>query len=140
MSRPVGLPEKSSDIVWSELSIELRAAVKTWTQEECADLSGADLSGADLSGANLSGADLSGADLSGAKSILALGPLGSRGDMLYAVWHKDEPRLKTGCFWGTIPEFEAATTRTHGDNAHAQLYRAALALIRTWYAAQDAAL
>jgi hypothetical protein len=107
-----------------------------------ADLSGADLSGAYLRGAYLSGADLSGADLRGAYlrgadlgkavGVLRLGPLGSRGDDLYAVQWEDGPRVKAGCFWGTLPEFLAAVEETHGDNEYGRAYRAAAELIRVW--------
>ena len=95
-----------------------------------ADLRGADLSRADLSRADLSGAYLSGADLGGAKGILSIGPIGSRGDMLYIIVHEKTLMIKTGCFWGALAEFESAIKRTHGDNQYAQAYRAALALAR----------
>ena len=95
-----------------------------------ANLSGADLRGADLSMANLRGAYLSGAKLNGAIGIISIGPVGSRGDMMYVVKHEADIMIKTGCFWGTVSEFESAITKTHGDNAYARAYQAALALAR----------
>lgn len=100
----------------------------------CADLVGADLSRADLAGAYLSradlafadlgdahldGADLHDADLRGAVGILALGPLSSRGDILYAVRHEDGLRFKAGSLWGTEEEFIHAAGDSHGAARHA---------------------
>ena len=104
-----------------------------------ADLSGAYLCGANLRGASLSGADLRGANLYGARGILAIGPGGSRGDMLYAVAHDDGPRIMAGCFWGTVAEFRDKANETHGDNEHAAYYEACIAMIEAWYAAYGGA-
>ena len=120
-----------------------------------ADLSGADLSGADLSGANLSGAnlsradlseaDLSEADLSGANlsraylsranlsrvqcyRIIQIGPIGSRLDYLVYKFPIDE--ISTGCFMGTLDEFEDAVKTTHGGNSYARTYNAIIAFLR----------
>ena len=106
-----------------------------------ADLSGAYLSGAYLSGADLSGADLSGADLSGAKlqdeskcvgdrPIIQIGPLGSRSDYLVGFVTDKGIRIKAGCFFGTLADFQARIKTTHGTNAHAREYRAAITLIK----------
>ena len=35
-----------------------------------------------------------------------------------------------GCFYGTIDEFAAAVTKTHGDNEHAQAYRHAIEIAK----------
>jgi len=86
-----------------------------------------------LSDANLSGAYLSDANLSWAKNILSIGPGGSREDMLYAVKNADCIMIKAGCFWGTIDEFRAAVTKTHGDNKHARYYEAACNLIEVYF-------
>ena len=104
-----------------------------------ANLRGADLSWADLSGANLYMANLRGANLCMAKGILAIGPGGSRGDMLYAVAHDDGPRIMAGCFWGTVAEFRDKANETHGDNEHAAYYEACIAMIEAWYAAYGGA-
>jgi hypothetical protein len=39
-------------------------------------------------------------------------------------------KVQTGCFDGTLEEFEAAVSRDHGDNKHGREYRAAVLLIR----------
>ena len=81
-----------------------------------ADLGGADLRDADLGGADLRGANLRGADLRGAKNIFTQGPLGSRGDILYAVksLRGNKVMFKTGCFWGNGDELLKAANETHG--------------------------
>ena len=128
----------------------------------CADLSGAYLRGANLSGAYLRGADLSGADLVGANlsganldranlvganlgklRIVQLGPLGSRADYLIYRWGKDHEGaavdlVTTGCWKGTLAEFETAVEATHGANEHGRAYRAAIALLRVLSAAPEA--
>jgi uncharacterized protein YjbI with pentapeptide repeats len=104
-----------------------------------ANLSGANLSGADLSGANLYGANLSGANLYGAnlsrakglKDILQIGPIGSRKSYLMALKFDDEKiEIKTGCFSGTIEEFEKQVKKEHGKNEHGKAYQLAVALIK----------
>ena len=97
-----------------------------------ADLSGADLRDADLSVADLRGADLSGADLRGAKNIACAGPLGSRGDFLFAnSGHDTDDCLmwKAGCRWCNTAELYEAIAKTHGDGQYAIEYRAAMAFI-----------
>ena len=101
------------------------------------NLGEADLGGANLREANLGGAYLGGVYLYAARGIIRVGPLGSRGDELYAVAWEDGPRVKTGCFWGTAEEFLTAVGETHGDNKHARAYRAAAELIRVWAAAEE---
>jgi predicted RNase H-like HicB family nuclease len=95
-------------------------------------LSGAYLSGAYLSGAYLSGAYLSGAYLSGAKSILSIGPLGSREDILFAVIHKDCVMVKAGCFWGSLKDFSSAVKEKHAKDIHGKNYQAAIKMIKEW--------
>ena len=100
-----------------------------------ADLYGADLYGANLYDANLRDADLCGADLCGAKNILAVGPIGSRLDITYAVKHRDRIMIKCGCFWGDLEQWQAQCRVTHGDNSHAAAYAAAADFIRAYAAA-----
>ena len=38
--------------------------------------------------------------------------------------------VSCGCFYGTIDEFAAAVTKTHGDNEHAQAYRHAIEIAK----------
>ena len=105
-----------------------------------ADLYGANLSRANLGGANLGGADLSRANLSHANlydaylpvgmHVLQIGPIGSRRATL--MWLHDAERdiVMTGCFSGSLEEFERAVEKTHGDSEHGRAYAAAIALIR----------
>jgi uncharacterized protein YjbI with pentapeptide repeats len=94
-----------------------------------ANLSGAYLSGAYLSGANFSGANFSGAKLIGQRPWFQIGPIGSRMDYLTA-WITDKGlKIQTGCFFGTLDEFEANLSSTHQDNNHATEYTAAVSLI-----------
>jgi hypothetical protein len=97
-----------------------------------ADLRDADLYGANLYDANLRVADLCGADLYGAKNILAVGPIGSRLDITYAVKHRDRIMIKCGCFWGDLEQWQAQCRATHGDNSHAAAYAAAADFIRAY--------
>ena len=107
-----------------------------------ADLGGADLSGANLHGANLGGAYLSGAYLSGAylgehgeliglRPILQVGPIGSRADYLLAFLTDKGVVIKAGCFTGTLDEFRAAVTKTHGEKDHGREYEAAMLMIES---------
>jgi hypothetical protein len=38
-------------------------------------------------------------------------------------------RVRAGCFSGSLGEFRAAVTKTHGESIHAREYAAAIALI-----------
>ena len=86
---------------------------------------------ADLRGANLRGADL------GQWRILSLGPIGSRQDTLThkrcpAVEGRDAvDEVTTGCFRGTLAEFEAANeARSDGNTVAQEQYRLAIAFLR----------
>ena len=100
-----------------------------------ANLCGAILRGATLCGANLCNANLRGATLCGAKNILAVGPIGSRLDITYAVKYRDRIMIKCGCFWGDLEQWQAQCRATHGDNSHAAAYAAAADFIRAYAAA-----
>ena len=95
-----------------------------------AHLDDANLAGAYLAGAYLDGARLDGAEtLTGSRPILQVGPIGSASRWLVAYVTTAGLRLRAGCFFGTREEFVANLAITHGGNAHAQEYHAALALI-----------
>ena len=94
-----------------------------------ANLAGANLNGAYLAGAYLAGAYLAGADLAGERPIFQVGPIGSRSAYLVAYLTEQGVMLKTGCFIGSVESFKANLQAEHGDNQHAQEYRAALDLI-----------
>ena len=94
-----------------------------------ADLRGANLGGADLGDADLGGANLGGKKLAGARPFIQIGPIGSRSDYLQAFVTDRGLMIRAGCFFDTRDQFELRIVETHGDNEHAQEYRAALALI-----------
>ena len=105
-----------------------------------ANLCGAILCDANLRDANLRDAilrdaNLCGANLYGAKNILAVGPIGSRLDITYAVKYRDRIMIKCGCFWGDLEQWQAQCRATHGDNSHAAAYAAAADFIRAYAAA-----
>jgi hypothetical protein len=63
--------------------------------------------------------------------VLSVGPIGSRAATLLAVIDAAGGiRVATGCFSGSLAEFEAAVQATHGDSDHGQHYRLAIALIK----------
>lgn len=107
------------------LKIALSMALKAGANLRSANLYGADLRGADLFGADLCG----GVKLSGARPYFQIGPIGSRNDYLQSYVTDSGIYLRAGCFFGTRDEFVAQLDAEHGDNEHAQEYRAALALI-----------
>lgn len=100
-----------------------------------ANLRGANLYDANLRDANLRGANLSGTNLCNTKNILAVGPIGSRLDITYAVKYRDRIMIKCGCFWGDLEQWQAQCRATHGDNSHAAAYAAAANFIKVYAAA-----
>ena len=143
----------------NSVAITLAAAINAKADLRGADLYGADLRGADLYGANLRGADLYGADLRGAdlrgadlyganlgdagkltgdRPYFAVGPIGSRQDVLAAFLTEKGVYLRAGCFFGTVEEFRDKLQGEHGDNVHAIEYRAALMLVEAHFNAWPA--
>lgn len=121
----------------------LKGASLFRTGMSCADLRGANLQRANLVqtllynaefyGATLR-ANLIGVGLTGAKDILAIGPIGSRGDITYAVNHPGAIMIQCGCFWGPLEEWEAqcrSVYRTSGQ-PHGAVYEAAANFIRAY--------
>ena len=109
-----------------------------------ANLADANLARANLADANLAGADLARAHLADAKlrakggldlvlvgerPCLQIGPIGSRHDHMAAFITDAGVYVRAGCFWDTLDAFRRAVAETHGDNAHAQEYAAAITLI-----------
>ena len=94
-----------------------------------ANLGGANLYGANLGGADLRGANLGDKKLIGERPVMMIGPIGSRADYFTAYLTDAGIYLRAGCLFGTVAEFTAKLDAEHGDNAHGQEYRAALALI-----------
>jgi hypothetical protein len=108
-----------------------------------ANLYEAYLTRANLTGVNLTGVYLSGAKITpdhalvGTRPLLQIGPLGSRGATLLAFRTDKGLLLRTGCFFGTPEEFEAAARKTHEDNTHAADYLSALVFVRDWFARSE---
>ena len=112
-----------------------------------ANLAGASLAGAYLYGANLAGASLvraylAGANLDGANlradtklvgvnSVFQITTIGSRKTTLVAFNTDKGIMVKTGCFFGPIPEFKVAVSKTHANNHFEREYLAAISLIET---------
>ena len=59
----------------------------------------------------------------GNKHYMVIGPIGSRDDSITFTRDKKGGIFATvGCFFGTLAEFRAKVSKTHGDNIHAQAY------------------
>ena len=162
----VGVDLRGADLREADLAeADLRRANLYGANLSGADLSGADLSeatlygatlyGADLSGANLYRADLSGADLRRAnlREAYPIGCLGlysvrppfmsSRNDALYAgVFERDGGLVllfSAGCqHQQTAAELREKVRETHGMNAHAVQYEAAITFIEVCFASDMA--
>ena len=123
---------------------DLRGADLGDADLRAANLYGADLRAANLYGANLRGANLRGADLgdagklTGDRPYFAVGPIGSRQDVLAAFLTEKGVYLRAGCFFGTVEQFREKLTDKHGDNVHAVEYQAALVLVDAHYNAWPA--
>ena len=115
---------------------DLRGADLRSANLSSADLRGANLSSANLYGANLRCADLRGAELSdvltlvGDRPFFTIGPIGSRSDYIQSFITNNGVIIKTGCFNGSIDDFERAVVDTHGGSNHATEYQSAITLIR----------
>ena len=54
---------------------------------------------------------------------MAIGPIGSRDDTITFTRNKKGGIFASiGCFFGTLAEFRAKVSKTHGGNVHAQAY------------------
>jgi hypothetical protein len=62
---------------------------------------------------------------------MIVGPIGSR-DAITTFYRRNDgvTMVVCGCFHGTIDEFVAKVSETHGDNEHAVAYRAAVQLAK----------
>ena len=123
----------------NSVAITLAAAINAKANLYGADLYGANLRCANLYGANLYGANLGDAGkLTGDRPYFAVGPIGSRQDVLAAFLTEKGVYLRAGCFFGTMEEFKGKLQDEHGDNLHAVEYRAALVLVEAHYNAWPA--
>ena len=129
---------RSADLQSADLyNADLRSANLYNANLRSADLRSANLRSANLYNADLYNADLRSANLYNAKysdneillQYFTIGPIGSRNDYLQIFQTDVTTHIKTGCFNGTLPEFNEAVTNKHGDNKHAVAYRAAINLI-----------
>lgn len=69
--------------------------------------------------------------ISSPRSHFVQGPIGSRDDFLTCYLDKDKKIYAiTGCFSGTLEEFEKKVKDTHGDSKHAQQYLKAAEMAR----------
>ena len=63
--------------------------------------------------------------------LCSIGPIGSR--KAFLTIHSDstiQVRVTTGCFSGSMQEFEDAVEKKHGSSPYGQQYRAAIALAK----------
>jgi hypothetical protein len=114
-------------------SANLHGAYLSGVNLRSAYLHGADLRSADLSGANLSGADLGEVfgKVKNSKSVLQIGPIGSRYDYLLSFVTDKGIVIKTGCFTGFIDDFAKACIDTHGDSDYGKEYALAIEFIKS---------
>jgi hypothetical protein len=126
---------RSADLYGADLGdADLRSANLYGADLRSANLYGANLYGANLRSANLGDADLGDAGkLTGDRPYFAVGPIGSRQDVLAAFLTEKGVFLRAGCFFGTVEEFKGKLQDEHGDNVHAIEYRAALVLVEAHY-------
>ena len=61
---------------------------------------------------------------------ITISPIGSRDDTTTAFRTADGVRVKCGCFYGSIAEFEKKVRETHGDNQYAKEYIALAKLLK----------
>ena len=67
----------------------------------------------------------------GPRDIYWISCIGSRdGTTTFFRNANNSINVSCGCFYGTIDEFAAAVTKTHGDNEHAQAYRHAIEIAK----------
>ena len=61
---------------------------------------------------------------------ITISPIGSRDDTTTAFRTADGVRVKCGCFYGSIEEFEKKVKKTHGDNQYGKEYLAFAELLK----------
>lgn len=72
------------------------------------------------------------AQVFGSTHYIQMGPIGSRDDVITFMRTKDlKIAVKTGCFFGTIEEFEEKVKETHGNSHHAKEYLLAAEIARS---------
>ena len=77
--------------------------------------------------------------IKGTRDIFWISHIGSRnGTTTFFRNANNGISVSCGCFYGTIDEFAAAVTKTHGDNEHAQAYRHAIEIAKLRIKLEDA--
>lgn len=77
--------------------------------------------------------------IKGTRDIFWISHIGSRDGTTTFFRNADNGiSVSCGCFYGTIDEFAAAVTKTHGDNEHAQAYRHAIEIAKLRIKLEDA--
>jgi hypothetical protein len=71
-----------------------------------------------------------GAQVYGNFDVLTVGPVGSRNDSTTFFRTERGISVVCGCFVGTLDEFAAKVTESHGDNEHAKAYELAIELAK----------
>ena len=125
----------------------VEVAAKSGANLRGADLRGADLRGAELYGADLYGANLYVANLHGAngekiatiRSVLQIGPVGSRKDYTIAIDTDKGIYINAGCFFGTFAEFKDKAKAKHKDNQFVAEYKAVSTMIAAVFKAREEA-
>ena len=74
-----------------------------------------------------------GASIATSFHCVVMGPLGSRASMLTGYMHKKELWIGTGCYLGTVTDFEARVKKVHGDNEHSLRYQKAIRFFREYF-------
>ncbi len=64
------------------------------------------------------------------EDYITIGPIGSRNGTTTVSRTADGVKIRCGCFYGSISEFEAKVKETHGDNQYAKEYLALAELLK----------
>lgn len=98
---------------------------------ERSTVEGSTVEGSRVERSTVDGSRVEGSHVTKSEDVLPLGSLGSREDTLTAIFNQDcGIRVATGCWSGTLDEFEARVREVHGDNEYGREYQAAITFIR----------
>jgi len=61
---------------------------------------------------------------------MTINPIGSRNGATTAFRTSEGTKIRCGCFYGNIPEFEEKVKETHGNNQYAKEYLAFIELLK----------
>ena len=71
-----------------------------------------------------------GAEVTGSRHVITVGPVGSRHSMLTLFKTKTGSSVTTGCFGGTLDEFEAAVKEKPEGDPHRNVYESLITTFR----------